>query len=420
MAGKNIVITVFGSLGDLHPLLALGLGLKARGHTVTIATSRYYQEKVEREGLRFAPLRPEQGEYDDAVFDELFDRFKGPERLIRKYLLPYVRESYEDLLPLMQEADFLINSPTIYAGPLVAEYLQKPWASVALQPFLIFSAYDPPVLAQLPSSEGWRGFGLWFWKGFLRILKSTATSWPKPVYELRTALGLPDRGNPLFEGQFSPYLNLALFSKYFAEAQVDWPAYTAPSGFLFYDGSSAIDAVLPEAVTRFLGAGAPPVLFTLGSSVVNTTTSFYKTSIQAVRALKCRAIFLAGDRPAPDDLDDTMLWWDALPYSLIFPHVAVIVHQGGAGTSAQALRAGKPTLIVPHGFDQPDNAARLKRLGLSLTLHPEHYTAPRVVKCLQAFLTEPKYSHQAQAMRQNLAQEDGLRAACELIEAVIS
>jgi rhamnosyltransferase subunit B len=414
---KHIVITVFGSLGDLHPMMALALGLQARGHRVTIAASRIYEEKILREKLGFAPLGPELIAYERAVYDELFDRVRGPEILVRKYLLPFVKETAHSLRQLLENADFLINAPTVYAGPVVAEALKMPWASVALQPFVYFSAYDPPVLPQLPITEHWHGLGAGFWKVFWGLLKSTSNAWPQEVYDLRRELGVPNRGNPLFEGQYSSALNLALFSPQVASIQPDWPQNTQVTGFVFYDRMKPGEAGLPAAIREFLDAGEPPVVFTLGSSVVQTSTSFYEISIQAVRQSGCRAIFLAGENQPTLPLNDQMLWWDAVAYSELFPHAAAVVHQGGVGTTAQVMRAGKPMLIVPHGFDQPDNAARMKRLGLSRTLYPERYRAPQVARELETLLWEPSYAGAARQTGIAISREDGLETACNSIEA---
>jgi rhamnosyltransferase subunit B len=417
---RHIVITVFGSLGDLHPMMALGIELQARGHRVTLAASQVYREKILSENLGFMPLGPEFIAYERAVYDELFDRFRGPELLVRKYLLPYVKQTADSLRPLLENADFLLNSPTVYAGPVLAEVLKLPWASVALQPFGYFSAYDPPVLPQLPITEQWYHFPPVFWKVFWGLLKGVSGFWPQSVYDLRREYGLPSRGNPIFEGQCSPYLNLALFSPLVAACQPDWPKHTQTTGFVFYDRMKEDETTLPEPVRAFLASGEPPVVFTLGSSVVQTSTDFFETSIKAVKALGCRAIFVAGEHQPQSALTERMLWWDALPYSQLFPHASVIVHQGGMGTTAQAMRAGKPMLIVPHGFDQPDNAARLKRLGVSQTIHPEHYRESTAVQALETLLHDLAYREKADAVGQTIQQENGLVKACDAIEQVLN
>jgi rhamnosyltransferase subunit B len=417
---KHIVMTVFGSLGDLHPMMALAMGLQARGHRVTIAASRLYQEKIVQEGIGYAPLGPEVLDAQDSrIFDELFDLKRGPEILIRKYLLPFVRDTALDLRPLLEKADFLINSPTVYAGPVLAEALKIPWTSVALQPFIYFSAYDPPVLPQLPLTEFGHRLGPGFWKVFWYLLKRSCDNWPQTVYQLQKELGVPNRGNPLFEGQYSPYLNLALYSPHVAPMQPDWPPHTQVTGFLFYDRMKPKEEQLPPAMQEFLNAGEPPVVFTLGSSVVKTTTSFYETSMQAVQALGCRAVFLAGENQPSIAPNERMFWWDAVAYSALFPYAAAVVHQGGMGTTAQVLRAGKPMLVVPHGFDQPDNAARMKKLCLSRTVYPDQYCQKRVTRELKMLLGDSSYQKSAAEMGQLIRSEEGLKIACDSIEAVL-
>ena len=150
-----IVLNTFGSFGDLHPYLALALGLKARGHDPVIATSAVYGRKIQAEGIGFAPVRPDVGELLDRpdFVKKLWHPRLGSEYLIRDYLVPQVAESFADLKKACQEADLLLTHSAAYAGPIVGELLQIPWVSVALQPIIFFSAFDPPMFAQLPGSS---------------------------------------------------------------------------------------------------------------------------------------------------------------------------------------------------------------------------------------------------------------------------
>lgn len=412
----HIALTVFGSLGDLYPIIALGKALQTHGCRVTLATVQDYQFKIEAEGLGFYPLRSTMAMDDPALYRELFDPVKGPEVLMKKYLLPHVKETYDDLRPLLETVDFLVNSPLVYAGPVLAEELGLPWAAVALQPMLMLSAWDPPVLPPVPWLSRCHGWGPKFWRPILGLAKASTSSWPKTVYALRDSLGLPQRGNPIFEGQFSPYLNLAMFSPLLGSPQPDWPKNTHCTGFSFFDGLGETTGYrFPEAVQRFLETGDPPVVFTLGSSAVNTAGQFYEISIQAVRQLGCRALFLTGSTPPASPLTDRMLVWNTLPHAQIFPHAAAVVHQGGAGTTAQALRAKKPMIIVPFGFDQFDNAARMHRLGVSKTLQKPEYTLKTLVQTLEALLSDAQISQQAQSYGHTLQAEDGASVAAEHI-----
>ncbi len=104
------------------------------------------------------------------------------------------------------------------------------------------------------------------------------------------------------------------------------------------------------------------------------------------------------------------------PFSALFSRAALVVHQGGVGTTAQCLRAGKPMLIMPYSHDQPDNARRMKRLKVAQVIQKGSYTPRRVAKKLESILTEPSYAEQARSVAQELNQEDGVRTACDALE----
>ena len=123
-----------------------------------------------------------------------------------------------------------------------------------------------------------------------------------------------------------------------------------------------------------------------------------------------------GKNPPPGNLPATIAAFDYAPYSQIFPHACAIVHQGGVGTTAQALRSGRPTLIMPYSHDQPDNAARVERLGTSRTISRQHYTAPLAVQELSQLLDNPSYAAKAAEIGQIVRAEDGVRLACDAIE----
>jgi UDP:flavonoid glycosyltransferase YjiC (YdhE family) len=152
-----------------------------------------------------------------------------------------------------------------------------------------------------------------------------------------------------------------------AKPQPDWAANTVITGFTFYDGSQD-RTELTQELKQFLDAGEPPIVFTLGSAAVLDPGNFYQESIQAAKQLNRRAVLLIGKNTPPKNLSEDILAVNYAPYSQIFPHACAIVHQGGIGTTAQALRAGRPTLVMPYSHDQPDNAARVNRLGTSRTI----------------------------------------------------
>jgi rhamnosyltransferase subunit B len=176
--------------------------------------------------------------------------------------------------------------------------------------------------------------------------------------------------------------------------------------------------VLLQEVERFLSEGEPPIVFALGSSAVWIAGDFWNRAATAARQLGRRAILVTGPA-APADLPPGVRAFPYLPYSTVFPRAAAVVHQAGIGTLAQAMRAGRPQLIVPIAFDQPDNAHRTAALGIARVLPFRKVTARRGASELAALLEAPSYAREARAVAEALANVDGAgRAAEELIACV--
>lgn len=418
----RIVLNTFGSFGDLHPYLALGIELKRRGHRPVIATSEVYRAKAEGEGLEFHSVRPDVGELlgNEKFIQKLWDPKHGTEHLIREYIMPRVAEGFEDLSDACRGADLLLTHAVAYAGPPVAEKQKLAWLSVALQPAAFLSAYDPPLLAPAPWMKHLRLFG----PGAMRVAfaagKRITKKWAEPIQQLRRQVGLPAATlNPMFEGQFSPMGTLALFSRHFAQPQPDWPPRTVCTGFPFYDRESA-DKAMDPGLVEFLQAGPAPVVFTLGSSAVMAAGQFYEESANGARQLGVRAVLLVGMQTenTPQQYDSIYVARYA-PYSELLPKASVTVHQGGVGTTAQALRAGRPMLVVPWAHDQPDNADRIERLGVGLSLKRSKYNARNAARQLERLLHDPQYAAAAKEIGMQIATEDGASAACDVIEATL-
>jgi len=417
--GKRIVLTTHGTLGDLHPYLAIALELQARGHKPVIATSAYHRRKIEAAGVEFHVIRPDIS-FDDKKFHRrLTEPKRGMERVIREFMLPVLREMYDDLMVVVQKdggADLLISQILIFAAPIIAEKTCIRWVSTELQPGVFMSAYDPPVLAPFPALAKLRGLGSTFHGALFRFAKLTARSWGEPVRQFRRELGLSLGKDPLFEGRNSPHLVLALFSRVLGEPQPDWASNTLVTGFPFYDEEGS--SLTPE-LAQFLDEGEPPIVFTLGSNAVWDAGSFYKESIAAAQKLGNRAMLLVGHDPhnqPSERLPRNIVAAPYAPYAQIFPRASVIVHQGGIGTTAQALRAGKPMLVMPFGGDQYDNGARAERLGVGRTIMRNKYTADRAVVELEELLNNPGYSEKAAEVGRRVQAEGGVRIACEAIE----
>ncbi|WP_169972731.1 glycosyltransferase [Tautonia rosea] len=424
-AGKRVVLVTFGSLGDLHPYIALGLELKRRGHCPVIATSEHWRSKVEAEGLPFAPVRPDAPDPDEmkAFLARLFDSRQGAKVVISELMMPALRESFEDTRRASEGADLLVAHPLTFSVRLISELDGIPWASSVLAPLSFLSSLDPPVLPIMSWLERLRWLGPRFHRALFHLGRLQTIDWVKPWHAFRAELGLPPtEENPVFEGQHAPDLVLAMFSEQLARSQADWPPQSVVTGFCLFDRHEREEAT-PEEVERFLDAGPPPVVFTLGSSAVWSPGQFYAESLEAIRRVGTRAILLIGPEGAnalPESLPDGVAAFGYAPYSKLFPRCAAIVHQGGVGTTAQAMRAGRPMIVVPFGFDQQDNAARVQRLGIARVIPKERYTAGRVTEALRQLLDHPAPAERSAEIGRLVRQEDGPALASDAIEALLA
>jgi rhamnosyltransferase subunit B len=429
MSGKRIVLSTFGSFGDVHPYVALALELKARGHRPVLATTELYREKTDALGLELHPVRPDdlptydEPERSSEMLRKMLDPRTGTEEVIGRLVMPYLRAAYEDLSAVARSADLLVTHPLPFVGPVVAEKFGVPWASSVLAPGSFLSAYDPPVPPQAPWLHGL----LSFHPVFMRVLMAGARLKMRGIRDavnsLRADEGLRPGGDPFVEAQHSPRLVLALFSRVMAEPQPDWPRNTHVTGFPFYDRRDYRgERQSPPGLREFLDAGPPPVVFTLGSAAFWAADDFYTESVAAARALGRRALLLIGhelNRPA-GGLPEGVAAFEYAPFSELLPRAAATVHHGGVGTTGQALASGRPQLVVPFSHDQFDNGARAARLGAARLLPRAKYNAASAARELKLLLDRPAHAERAAEVGRIVQNERGTQAACDLIEKVLS
>jgi rhamnosyltransferase subunit B len=420
----RIVFSTFGTFGDVNPLIALSLELKRRGHTPVLAIPAMFREKVEPLGIEFAAVRPDQDPSDKRMVEMIWDIKKGTERGLREFLFPAIRDSYHDLLEAVTAqggADLLVTGELAYAGPIVAEKTGIPWASYVLAPLSFFSGYDPPVLPPYPTLSKVPSIVPKVGRLMPRFARVVTRNWSEPLYALRRELGLDEGENPIFDAKHSPRLVLALFSQVLGDPQPDWPPNTLITGFAFYDGDAGKTELAPE-IQEFLAAGPPPLVFTLGSAAVMAAGDFYEQSAQVVELLGQRAVLLVGNDPdnrPSQALSDKICVAAYAPFSQIFPKASVIIHQGGVGTTAQALRAGRPMLVMPYSHDQPDNARRVRHLGVAKVIQRKAYRVETAAKKIRYLLEDEDYALAAAEIARVIAQEDGVATACDALERMV-
>lgn len=416
---SKIVISTFGSLGDIHPKIALGLELRERGHNILFNVPEAYREKFETLNFEIYPLRPHLDPEDKELVKKIMDTQTGSEYLFKEILLPNLRPMYEDMMTAIENADLLITGEIALPVKSIVEQTGIKWISTSLAPISFLSAEDPNVYPNAIFLDKFRFMPKFFHQFVLSQAGKIFYEWFAPYREFRRELGLDENHDPMFGDKYSKLLHLAIFSKALAKPQSDWAKSTLQTGFCFYDGNQDLGK-MSEDLEKFLDSGEPPIVFTLGSAAVMDARDFYEQSIEAAKILNKRAVMLYGifNQP-PKGLDTDRVGFDYAPYSQLFPRACAIVHQGGIGTTSQVLRAGVPMVVVPYSHDQPDNAARCRRLGVAEIIQRDKYKAGSVAKELRKVLTDLSYKAKALEVKRIVDSEHGTQTACDAIEEVL-
>jgi rhamnosyltransferase subunit B len=428
---RKIVLTTFGSQGDLNPLIAIALRLKAEGFAPVVATSENFRQKVQREGLDFWPVRP-------SVEDMLRDTgmtaaelarclmTRGLEYLTETTINPYLDQTFADLSEIIAGAELVIAGSFSFVGRIAAEKHQVPFVSILLSPMLFYSVDDPPYFIEIQWLPRVKAIlGRTAVKLAMKAIHARLHEQLRRVDELRAKLGLP-RSNrvPLLDGPLRGALIAGLYSPLFAKLPADAPRQSFIAGFTFFDRREDGSIALSPDLQNFLDRGAPPIIFTLGTMIAHDPAEFHEASVKAARLLGRRCVLLVApeleteiaDRLASNDVCVA----GYVPYSLVFPRAAAIVHHGGIGTIAQAMRAGKPQLTCPMIGDQVDNAERLLRLGIGKRLDLKRYDATRAARALEELVVENgRPSLIASRLAPLVANEDGVAALIEKINTLL-
>lgn len=429
-AQRHIVFATTGSLGDLHPFLALGCELKRRGHRVSVATSEIHRHPVTEAGLGFRHMRPDPD--NTPAFHARFMHPKtGGEFVYKHYLGPSIRTSYADLSHATQDADMLVSQSLMaMAAPLVAAKTGILWVSAVLQPMSFFSMHERPNYLPFPLLPWMCGRSPELHGQVFHYVKKHTAAWVQPVVELKQELGIAQQDHPMYEGQHSPACVLAMFSPLLGRPQPDWPKSAIQTGTALYLPG---DASLPEWLAEFLQQKSTPLaIFTLSSAASNDAGDFYLESLHAAASLGMRALLVMGGGAASTSLPDSLP--PPLPHPLpdyarrinyaafeaIFPYADVIVHSGGVATSFKALQAGKPQIVVPHAHDQRDNALRLERHGVAIVVDRKRASRRNLRRALMSALADKAMQGKAAVLASQTREEDGVDQACTVIEGLLT
>jgi UDP:flavonoid glycosyltransferase YjiC (YdhE family) len=296
---------------------------------------------------------------------------------------------------------------------LAHDRLGVPLATLLLQPAFLRSVHRSPVLPGLPTPD----WAPRLWKRLVYFLSDAVVLDPvaaPAVNALRAEQGLLPARGVLGDWWLSPQRVIGLFPAWFGQPQPDWPAQVRLTGFPLYDGLGA--EPVPDGLDEFLEEREPPVVFTPGT-MMRHPRPFFEAAADACRRLGRRGLLLTRFRDQlPARLPRGVRHFDYAPLSQVLPRAAALVSHGGVGTISQALVAGVPQLVMPLGFDQFDNAARLGRLGVAATLLPRSFEGPAVAHQLARLLESPAAAGACRATAVRLRKDEWEEAACRAVE----
>lgn len=408
---RHFVLTTIGTDGDLYPFYELGLILQARGHRVTLATHDHFADRCRRHGLGFLSLVTT--EETQALVDQeaLWSPLRGP-LILARWGLQLVPRQYELLKAAVAEPGTrLVASPGVVAARVVQEATGVPLTSLVLQPWLIPSACAPPAMMGGLSPPS--GSPHWVRRAHLRMVECIGKALiGRGLEMLRRPLGLPPIRR-LFRWWFSPKRVVGLFPEAYGTPQPDWPPQVVLVGFPGTVGASA--GALPPEVEAFCAAGDPPIAITFGTGMKHASTRF-ADGLEACRRLGRRGILLTQYRDQlPASLPSSALACSFAPFAALFPRCAAVVHHGGIGTTAKALAAGCPQLILPFAFDQLDNALRVCRLQQGTWLPRRNRSAGAITRALSALVAgDPR--EQGREVARMIREADGLIRTADLLD----
>jgi rhamnosyltransferase subunit B len=401
-----------GSAGDVHPFIALGAALKARGHRATILTNPIFQALIEAQGIGFLAVGTAEEANAAIANPELWHLRKGF-KVIAQVIVPAISQIYR-LIEKHADSNTVVAFSSLAFGARIAqEKLGVPSASVHLQPSVIRTFVDQGMMGNVRLSAS---RPKWFKQGLFRIIDAIILDrrLKAPLNDLRAKLGLPPVDRVMHRWLHSPQLVIAFFPEWFAAPQPDWPANTHTVGFPLWDAHG--EAAPLAAAEEFLGGGAPPIVFTPGSAG-STMQRFFKESVQAARQLGLRAMLVTNyPEQVPPNLPANIKVFGYLPFSQVLPRAALLVYHGGVGTLAQGIKARIPHLVVPHGYDQFDSGWRIEQLGLGRSIPQSRYRAGRVARTIESILQDDAAARRRADYASRIDSADAVTRACRLIE----
>lgn len=417
----HIQLLTLGSRGDVQPYVALGAALKARGHEVTVTTGQGFDDMIEAQGLTSAPISDDIRELiQDPMIQEALRSFSGKVKAWRRYhwgeLRSEAMRQLDESWAITREIrpSMLVYHLKMGGAPVFGDALQIPAiASFLLPGFVSTSAYPSPMLPVSDLGKVGNRLTNRAMLGVARLLfGGLLARWQRSRLKEVTARHDPFEG---YDPSGRPPLRLHAYSRHIVPRPDDWAEREQVTGYWFLDDEPGWQP--PAGMMHFLDAGPPPVYVGFGSMPAADAGGMTRLVVEALERSGHRGVLATGwGGLEATDVPDTVHMLDTAPHSWLFPRCAAIVHHGGAGTTHEGLRWGRPSIVCPVGVDQPFWGRRVAALGAGPTPLPQkRLTADALSLALQA-IRDPAMIARAEEIGVGIRSEGGAREAAVAIE----
>jgi len=417
----KILVTTFGTTGDVLPSLRLATELAHRNHQLVLAlnpSQTHLARKWNFSAVAIGPNIDQQtwaGAYEKGTLANI-NTARTVAALVEHVYAPAIIGTYPAFVSLVPEYDFVIANPlALWAAPACAHHA-RPYAMLHMMGIGIPSrSYPPPRFPKPP-----------FFKTLYNIIAWELTRvalwlvYTRPLKEAYRKVGLEVPTHLFLDDSLSPHLNILALDPLWFRPGVDWPRTIVQTGFI--RPHPAEDSEVPAEVVRFVTEGnkAPLLVFAFGSMQHFGREASYQPFIDVARRHGCRVLIVEGWGGTISRKGDDVLSVPYVSYKWLFDHAAIVVHHGGTGTVTDCFWSTVPQLIVAHGFDQPDNGLRVEGLGAGRWMHLRHFTASRFDKVLEEMLTSLSTYKQATVLFERQLIRDGVQRAADSVECLLS
>lgn len=412
----RVILTSHGSTGDIYPVIALGRALKNAGHHVRFATIPHYKDEIESAGLEFYPLCPNWEQADLAYWMGRLQKIRTPVYQLREIYVgakKYIPEMIARMDAIMPETDLLVSSYLFPMNRGIAEKHGVPFATLAFAPHVIPSPDYPPESIPSPRWLGAatrRAWNRWLWK--------TANAVVDRVINTCIAAELRAARLPKVRNFFSKPADRVLVTV--SDALLRPPGAEIDPRFVFTGycrwQSPRSDSIEAE-IAAFTGGEHVPVL-TFGSMVYDNAGAWMERFVRAWPRDR-KVIVQRGWAQFPQLGDDEHIKViGKVSHDQLFKHASAVIHHGGAGTTASALHAGVPQIVVPHIGDQTFFGMEVERLGCGFRLK-KNVWPEQLAPALNRLLAHPGHARRAAEVRRQLLSENGPAAAVAELECFV-